>query len=80
MAPVRLPAHFDGEHIRLDVPFELAPDTRLIITVLATEEDPMDREDWLGLAAAGLERAYGEHEPDYSVASLASKNPDYEGS
>jgi hypothetical protein len=29
-----IPAHFDGETIRLDVPFTLEPNARLLVTVL----------------------------------------------
>ena len=34
MESVILRAHFDGKQIRLDDPFELEPDTELIVTVL----------------------------------------------
>ncbi len=29
-----VPAHFDGMQIKLDVPIKLAPDARLLITIL----------------------------------------------
>ena len=29
-----IPAHFDGENIRLDVPVTLEPNTRLLVTIL----------------------------------------------
>jgi hypothetical protein len=29
-----IPAHYDGETIRLDVPIHLEPNTRLLVTVL----------------------------------------------
>ena len=32
-----IPAHFDGEHILLDEPVELKPNTKLIVTVLSEE-------------------------------------------
>jgi hypothetical protein len=31
---VTVPAHFDGQHIRLDADVELKPDTRLLVTIL----------------------------------------------
>jgi hypothetical protein len=30
MSPVTLRAHFDGQHIRLDEPCQLEPDTQLL--------------------------------------------------
>ncbi len=29
-----VPAHFDGKEIKLDIPVELEPNTRLLITIL----------------------------------------------
>lgn len=43
MEAVTLPAHFDGDRILLDEPFDLEPDTNLIVTVLPKqggEDDP----------------------------------------
>ena len=34
MSATALKAHFDGEHIVLDEPAELAPNTRLLVTVV----------------------------------------------
>jgi len=64
MANVTLKAHYDGETIRLDEPFDLAPNTRLMVTVLSPMTD-RDREDWSHTSAASLARAYGENEPEY---------------
>ena len=45
MELVNLRAHFDGKQIRLDEPFELEPNTELIVTVVPRASDE-DREDW----------------------------------
>ncbi len=34
METITLPAHFDGKQILLDAPFELEPDTELLVTIL----------------------------------------------
>jgi hypothetical protein len=70
MAAISLKAHYDGTAIRLDEPFELAPNARLIVTVLPPELDSGDRSLWAALAAEGLARAYGDDEPDYSSAVI----------
>jgi hypothetical protein len=72
--PIR--AHFDGEHILLDEPFELEPNTKLLVTVLA--ETDADRDSWLRLSVEQLEAAYGNDEPEYTLSSVRELNPDYE--
>ncbi len=77
MSGVSIPAHFDGERILLDEPFELEPDTKLIITVLPKTD--AERESWLSLSRRRLEEAYGEDEPEYSLGLIKEVNPEYEG-
>ena len=71
MPIVSLQAHFDGEHILLDEPFQLPANSRLLVTVLPTD-DSFDqwREDWYTMAAIGLSRAYGDNEPEYTDADI----------
>jgi hypothetical protein len=69
MPTVSLKAHYDGKTIRLDEPFDLPPNTRLMVTVLPPLMDT-DREDWSNLSVANLARAYGDDEPEYSVTSV----------
>ncbi len=61
-----LRAHFDGNQILLDEPFELEPNVELIITVLPKPSDE-EREDWAQLSLESLARAYGDDEPEYSL-------------
>jgi hypothetical protein len=70
MPTISLKAHFDGKTIQLDEPYELPRDAPLLVTVLLPATDGLARADWLDLSAQGLERAYGENEPDYSSAEL----------
>ena len=69
MPAVTLKAHFNGKQIVLDEPFDLPPDAPLMVTVLAKEESFEDAQ-WCGLTAAALARAYGDDEPDYSIADI----------
>lgn len=75
---INLPAHFDGSQIQLDEPFEMEPDTRLMVTVLPKQEGDAERQDWRFLSRQGLQGAYGEEEPDYPLALLKEVNPDYD--
>ncbi len=72
MPSVILKAHYDGEHIVLDEPFDLPPNAPLAVTVLspATPEHDRERLEWAALGGQGLARAYGDAEPEYSVADL----------
>lgn len=73
MASVTLRAHYDGKHIVLDEPFEIPVNAPLSVTVLApvSEHDPeRERASWAALSAQNLARAYGDDEPEYTVADL----------
>ncbi len=65
MNQISIPAHFDGEHILLDEPVELEPDTKLIVTVLPKLDG--EHEAWLRLSGKRLEDAYGEEDDEYSL-------------
>ncbi|MGH9763202.1 MAG: hypothetical protein ACREDR_35235 [Blastocatellia bacterium] len=73
-----LRAHFDGNQILLDEPFELEPNTELLVTVLPKTLDE-EGEDWVKLSLESLERAYGDDEPEYSSDLIKEANLEYEG-
>ena len=77
MNSVILPAHFDGQQIVLDAPYELQPNTPLTVTVIS--EDAQDREEWYRLSEQGLAAAYGDDEPEYTLDMIKEWNPEYEG-
>ena len=73
MPAVTLKAHYDGKHIVPDEPANIPIDTPLAVTVLPADADTAfaaERAEWTALAAHGLARAYGDHEPEYTVADL----------
>jgi hypothetical protein len=76
-ATIILHAHFDGEQIRLDDPYELRPNTKLLVTVIP--ERDTEYYAWLTLSHGGLEAAYDENEPDYPLSVIKEPNPGYEG-
>ncbi len=78
MPMIALPAHFDGKQICLDEPFDLKPNTKLIVTVLPIQEPDDEREEWLLLSRQRLEEGYAENEPEYSPELIKEANPDYE--
>lgn len=79
MDKVTLRAHFDGQKICLDEPFEMEPNTDLIITVLPKRSTNQERADWIRLSQQSLATAYGEDEAEYSLDQIKTLNPEYEG-
>ena len=78
MTTKTLPAHFNGEKIVLDEPFELTPNMKIVVTVIS--ENDSESEDWILAAKKSLARAYSDDEPEYDLTSIKEKNPEYAGS
>jgi hypothetical protein len=76
MKSVVLKVHYDGKNICLDEPFDLHPDTKLLVTVIQGGSLEDERQAWLAASQEGLARAYGENEPDYSDAVLRERPPE----
>lgn len=47
------------------------------LEITAADELASEREFWYRLAAQGLAMAYGDDEPDYSLAMIKEPNPEY---
>lgn len=62
-----LKAHYDGEKVCLDEPFELPPAAQLLVIVLPPTPEAVD-DEWFALGKKSLARAYDDDEPDYSDA------------
>jgi hypothetical protein len=70
MSTINLKAHFDGTSIQLDEPFDLPQNTPLIVTVLFPTTAESSLQGWADLSANGIARAFGDDEPEYSVADI----------
>jgi hypothetical protein len=77
MKVISLSAYFDGQSIQLDEPYQLEPNTKLIVTVIP--EQTSERETWLSWSSHQLNRAYND-EDEYPLDSIKITNPDYERS
>lgn len=75
MKTVSVTAHFDGEHIRLDEPLDLEPNTKLMVTVLSARED--ERSAWQQLSVKNLDRDYDDDEEEYALSDIKVNNPIY---
>ncbi len=75
MEIVTLQAHFDGRQILLDEPYEMTPNTKLVVSVIRVSDE--EREDLTLFSLSNLERAYGDDEPEYSLDLIKEPNPKY---
>ncbi len=75
MKTVTLTAHYDGEYIQLDEPFQLPLEARLLVTILPEPSADAERLDWYALSKAGLARAYADDEPDYPAIRVRHRAP-----
>lgn len=75
MKAVTIKAHYDGKQVCFDEPCHLAPDTRLLVTVISGDTIEDERMAWLAASQANFARAYGDDEPDYSTAALREEPP-----
>lgn len=62
MPSVSLNAHFDGQLIVLDEPFEIPNNARLLVTVVPPATD-FDRDQWATLAGTGIAGPTGTTSP-----------------
>ena len=76
MKTVSVTAHFDGKHIQQSEPLELAPNTKLMVTVLSSQD--AERQAWLQVSLQGLARAYNDDEEDYDLSDIKVHNPTYD--
>jgi hypothetical protein len=72
MPTVSLKAHYDGQRVVLDEPVKIPVGAALMVTVLPEPVDKVtsDRAQWTDLAANTLARAYGDDEPEYTLADV----------
>ena len=72
MKSMVLKAHDDAHRIALDGPIAPLPNAPLAVTVLSspTPEHDSERAEWAALGSQRLARAYGDNEPEYSLADL----------
>ena len=47
MATITLPAHYDGQHIVLDEPYDLPANASLMVTLLPAQKEMDSQDAWL---------------------------------
>ena len=59
-------------------PIDFPEGTQVVVAPLPPNSVRENREDWLNLSQQGLEQAYGDEEPEYSLLLVKEANPEYE--
>jgi hypothetical protein len=72
-----IPAHFDGNTIKLDEKLDLRKDDKLLVIKIPHSDEDTEREDWNHVSSLNLNKAYGNEEPDYSPAMVKEPNCEY---
>jgi hypothetical protein len=67
----------DPYHLQLSRPIQATPHSKVVVVVMTPDELADERAFWYRLAAQGLAMAYGDNEPDYSLAMIKEPNPEY---
>ena len=66
----------DSQHLKLKKPIKIAPGSTVMITI-ENAEGTTEEQEWYLISSQGLEEAYGEGEPEYSLDRIKTPNPDY---
>ena len=77
METITLHGHYDGSQIQIDDPFEMPPNTKVLITIVPNEDAELTA--WHHFSTQGLAAAYGNDEPEYALNLIKEQNPTYEG-
>lgn len=68
---ISLSAHYDGKSIVLDDDYPLTPQTKLLVTVIADDDEDArqaERRAWSTHSQRSMSRVFGDNEPEYSAA------------
>ncbi|MEN4042130.1 MAG: hypothetical protein ROW39_07295 [Anaerolineaceae bacterium] len=67
----------DSRYLKLKKPIKIAPGSTVMITI-ETAVGVAESQEWYLLSSQGLEEAYSENEPDYSLDRIKIPNPEYQ--
>ena len=68
----------DPTHLELSEPIEASEGRSVLVSITESDETDTEREEWLAASESGLQKAYGDSEPDYPASMIKEPNPDYE--
>ena len=69
----------DSTHLELAEPLQAAQGDPLVVSISEPNDDMAERDAWLLLSADSLGCAYADSDPEYSLAMVRERNPEYKG-
>ncbi len=67
----------DSTHLELAEPVDLPAGRKLLVSVVETDDEHDEHQQWLASSEATLRTAYSDAEPDYSLDLIKEPNPEY---
>ena len=67
----------DSRHLMLKEPIQIPSGSQVIVTIKPVEAIAEDQASYT-LSMQGLQAAYGENEPEYSLDMIKTPNPEYQ--
>ena len=67
----------DSTHLELSKPIDTPSGQKVLVSVAETQELLEDREQWARASAEGLQAAFGDSEPEYTVDLVKDPNPSF---
>ena len=68
----------DSTHLELSQPIDASEGHSVLVSIAESDETDTEREEWVAASETGLQKAYGDSEPDYPASMIKEPNPDYE--
>jgi hypothetical protein len=75
-----IPAHFEDCHVQFDEPVTIKPHSKLLVTVLPSEEDvsfDAEGQEWTRFALTNFAQLYEDEPDDYTEDMIIEPNPNY---
>jgi hypothetical protein len=67
----------DPTHLELSKPIQVSRGQTVLVSLLEGDKDSAEDQDWLKMGTEGLQAAYGDSEPEYTIEMVREPNPEY---
>jgi hypothetical protein len=67
----------DSTHLELSKPIQLPRGETVLVSLTEGAEESRERQEWLAASADGLQSAYGDSEPEYTIEMVRESNTEY---
>ena len=67
----------DPTHLELSKPIQVPCGETVLVSLTEGAQDSPEHQDWLAVSAEGLQPAYADSEPEYTIEMVRESNPEY---